>query len=126
MNFIRTQGDIRRFLDQVNSLHDGYLLSAQFENSGISRGNGLTLDPSKTVLRLRYLVTSICDAEVEIEFVGVREWQIRETQWNEILDSAVSILDDGFVVWTDDESTDPKIRSGCSYVIARTMKWKIL
>ncbi len=126
MNIIQTQTDILRFLEQVNSLHDGYLLSAQFENSGISRGNGLTLDPSKTVLRLCYLVTSIHDAIAEITFEGVREWQIREPQWNEILDSAVSILDDGFVVWTDDESTDPEIRSGCSYVIARTMKWKIL
>ena len=72
MNIIQTQTDILRFLEQFNSLHDGYLLSAQFENSGISRGNGLTLDPSKTVLRLRYLVTSIHDAIAEITFEGVR------------------------------------------------------
>lgn len=126
MTIIRNRRDVKKYLEQVNSLHDGYLLSAQFENHGVVPGNPLLIDSSKTVLKLRYLITILNNTVVELKFEGLREWQIQNDQFWETVDSAVSILGDGTIIWTDSNSTEPEARSECSYVIAETMAWIIL
>ena len=77
------------FLEKTNALHDGYVISVQYRNDGISKVyGGHCFSPEQTKLTLQILVTSIWDAVVELEFEGLLEWQIKDNQW-EILDTAV-------------------------------------
>lgn len=123
---VTTKKDIAEFLQRSNSLHDAYLLSARFENSGIGTGNPRMIDNRKTRLRLCYVVTSIRDTVIELVFEGLREWTIRHPPYYEVLDTTVSFSEDGLVIWADDLSTAPEDRKECSYVIAETMKWRIV
>ena len=70
------------------------------------------------------LVTSIFDAIVEIEFENLLEWQIRDNQWD-ITDSSIIFDENGSIIWLDDVyTTAEEIKKG-SYVIAKTMQWRI-
>lgn len=122
---IQTRADIAQFLDRTNGLHDAYLIGVQYAHNGISGGNPNFIDPDRAELRLRYLVTSIYDTLVELCFTAPLRWQLREEGFD-ITDTAVSFTDKGFVLWTDDASTDPEAPEYGSYVIARAMKWRFL
>ena len=101
-NSVKTQKDIKMFLDKTNSLHDGYIVGVQYLNNGISSiGNGYSFNPEETKLILRILVTSICDALVEIEFENLLEWQIKDSQCD-ITDTTVIINEKRWIVWADD------------------------
>ena len=123
---IKPARDIAVFLEQSNCLHDADLLSAQFENSGIGTGNPRFIDDRKTVLRLRYVVTSIRDTVIELVFEGIREWTLRHPPYAEVVDTALSFTDDGRIIWADDLSTAPEYRRDCSFVIAEKMLWRIV
>lgn len=115
---IHTKKDIDRFQDAVNGLHDGYLIGVEYVHRGISGGNPCWIDPEKTELRLRYLVTSIYDAVVELRFAGVRSFQLRENG-NDVIECFADLEPSG-ILWRDDED-----ESG-SWVRAQEMSWKIL
>ena len=114
------------FLEKTNALHDGYVISVQYRNDGISKVyGGHCFSPEQTKLTLQILVTSIWDAVVELEFEGLLEWQIKDNQW-EILDTAVLFDEKNRVVWSDDTYVDmEELRKG-SYAIAESMKWRIV
>ena len=118
---INSQSDIDLFLDRSNGLHDACLIGVDYVHNGISGGNPCYIDPDKSELRLRWLVTSIYDKTVELVFTAPLQWQIQD-QGYDITDSGVSFTDKGFVLWTD----DPDIRESGSYVIAQAMKWRFL
>ena len=122
---IMTDKDIEFFLEHTNSLHDAYLVGAEFSHNGHSGHNPHYTDPSLSQLRLRYLVTSIKSAVVELEFSALQEWQIKDDSY-EITDTAVSFSENGNIIWADDCSTDAEIRAGGSYVIAENMKWRFI
>ena len=122
---IRTQADIDRFLDRVNGLHDAYLIGVDYAHLGHSGGNLHYIDPDRCELRLRYLVTSIHDAVVELVFTAPLQWQLRD-QGFDITDTAVSFTKEGFLIWADDSSTDPATREDGSFVIAKSLKWRFL
>ena len=117
---IRTQTDIDHFLDRANGLHDGYLIGVDYAHNGHTCGNPHYIDPDRAELRLRYLVTSIYDAVVELVFTGPLRWQLRDEGWD-IIDTALSFEPNGSIRWADDDSTEPG-----SYVIAKAMKWRFL
>ena len=118
---IVSQSDIDLFLDRSNGLHDACLIGVDYVHNGISGGNPCYIDPDKSELRLRWLVTSIYDKTVELVFTAPLQWQIQDRGYD-ITDTAVSFTDKGFVLWTD----DPDIRESGSYVIAQAMKWRFL
>ena len=122
---ILSESDISRFLDRTNGLHDALLTGVQYTHDGISGGNPCFIDPDRSELRLRYLVTSMYDQPVELVFTAPLQWQLRD-QGFDITDTAVSFTDKGFVIWADDNSTDPEVRENGSYVIAKAMKWRFL
>ena len=122
---IDSQSDIDLFLDRTNGLHDAYLIGVQYAHNGHTSGNPSNIDPDRAELRLCWLVTSIYDRIVELVFTAPLQWQLRD-QGFDITDTAVSFTDNGFVVWADDFSTDPKVRESGSYVIAKAMKWRFL
>ena len=64
------------------------------------------------------------DTTVEIEFEDVLKWQIKN-DCSEILDITL-FFNEGFVVWADDIITDMEDIKNCSYVVARSMKWRIV
>ena len=123
---IRTDEDIREFLDRTNHLHDGYILALDFRNEGITKEgeNRHRIDPSQTKLSLRILVTSILDTVVEIEFENLSQWQIKNGAWDDITDTSVTFDEENRIVWSDDSYANNETESG-SFVVCGSMKWRI-
>ena len=125
LHSINNTNDINEFLDKTNSLHDGYVIGVKYINNGISKTDGgHHFEPSKTKLGLQILVTSICDAVVEIEFENLLEWQIKDNQ-SDIFDVSVFFNENNLIVWMDDIYISAEEMKKGSYVIAESMKWRI-
>ena len=107
-------------------MHDGYVIGVQYSNNGISAiENGYQFDPEQTKLAIRILVTSILDTVVELEFENLLEWQIRDNQF-EITDTAIVFNEQGWIVWTDDVYINMDELKKNSYVIAKSMRWRVV
>ena len=125
-NSIKSSEDIRYFLEKVNSLHDGYIIGVQYINNGISKiEHGHSFNPEQTKLVVRILVTSIWDAVVELEFEGLLEWQIKDSQWD-ITDTTVIINEKHWIVWADNTYSNEEEMKKSSYAIAKSMKWRVV
>lgn len=124
-NIIKTKEDIENFLDKANALHDGYVISVQYTNDGITKLDyGHYFNPEQTKLIIQVLVTSIYDTIIDIAFENLLEWQIKDSQWN-ITDSSIMFDENGSIIWLDDVYTTVEEMKKGSYVIAKTMKWRI-
>ncbi len=125
-NEIKTGKDIQNFLEKTNFLHDGYIIDVRYTHNGISKiENGHYFEPDKTKLILRILVTSILDAVVEIEFESLSEWQIKDTQ-EDITHTSIVFDEHNRIVWSNDAYINmDEVKNG-SYVIAASMKWRIV
>ena len=122
---VKTKEDIENFLNKTNSLHDGYIIGVQYANKGIHKTNcGHFFNSEQTRLTIQILVTSIYDTLIEIEFENLLEWQIRDNQWD-ITDSSVILDENGSIIWLDDVYTTAEEMKKGSYVIAKTMKWRV-
>ena len=122
---IKNELEAAAFLSEANGLHDGYIVSANYQHQGYTWGNPLYIDPQKTKLVLRIMVTSICDTLVEMIFEDIQDLQIKDVGYD-LLDSSISFSGNGFVTWCGDLSTDPESLRNSNYVISKTMKWKIV
>ena len=122
---ILTNKDIKCFLDKTNGLHDAYLIGVQYVHNGHTGGNPHCIDPKLSELCVRYMVTSIQDAIVELVFSSLIEWQMKDNSFD-ITDTAIHIAKNGNVIWADDYSTLPEVRESGSYVIAEKMKWRFV
>ena len=125
---IKSNDDIREFLENTNSLHDGYLISVQYTYDGITKTErGHSFEPWRTKLVLQILVTSIWDAVVEIEFEGLDAWQIKDDH-GDIYESAVAFDDQHRIVWSSDACAyyNGAEMKNASYVRAGSMKWQIV
>lgn len=122
---IKSNEDIQYFLENTNSLHDGYIIGVQYANNGISKIEyGHSFSPEQTKLVVKILVTSICDAVVELEFENLLEWQIKDNQWD-MTDTTIMFDDKNWIIWSDDAYvTMEEVKKG-SYVIAKSMRWRI-
>ena len=124
-NIIKTKKDVENFLNKTNALHDGYIIGVQYTNGGITKLEyGHHFNPEQTKLIIQVLVTSIFDTIVEIEFENLLEWQIRDNQWD-ITDSSIILDENGSIIWLDDVYTTAEEMKKGSYVIAKTMQWRI-
>ena len=83
------------------------------------------IDPEKTKLVLRVMVTSIYNTLIEIAFEGIKDFQIKNEEYG-LLDSSISFSKDGFVTWCGDLSAEPNSLRDSNYVVARMMKWRIV
>ena len=125
-NEIKTTDDIQAFLDQTNALHDGYIIAIKYTNPGITKtGNTHYFHPEQTGLTLQILVTSIWDTVVEIEFEHLWAWQIKDNQW-EMISAAVAFDSLNRIVWSDGVYDRMDEAKTGSYVIAQSMKWRIV
>ena len=87
-------------------MHDGYIINVQYTNNGISiDGDTYCFNPEQTKLILQILVTSICDTIIEIEFENLKEWQIKDNQWD-MTDTSVIFDKDDWILWSDDVYID--------------------
>ena len=124
-NSIKSSEDIQYFLENVNSLHDGHIIGVQYVNNGISKiEHGHSFNAEQTKLVVKILVTSICDAVVELEFENLLEWQIKDNQWD-MTDTTVMFDDHNWIIWSDDVYINMEEVKKGSYVIAESMKWRI-
>ena len=122
---IKSSEDIQYFLEKVNSLHDGYIIGVQYVNNGISKiEHGHSFNPEQTKLVVKILVTSICDAVVELEFENLLEWQIKDNQWD-MTDTTVMFDDHNCIIWSDDVYINMEEVKKGSYAIAMSMRWRI-
>ena len=125
LNIIKTKEDIKNFLDKTNALHDGYIIGVQYTNEGITKSDyGYHFNPEQTKLIIQVLVTSIYDTIVELEFENLLEWQIKDNQWD-ITDTSIMFDENGSIIWLDDVYTTAEEMKKGSYVIAKTMQWRI-
>ena len=125
LSIIKTKEDIENFLDKINALHDGYIIGVQYTNEGITKSDcGYHFNPEQTKLIIQVLVTSICDTIVELEFENLLEWQIKDNQWD-ITDTSIMFDENGSIIWLDDIYTTAEEMKKGSYVIAKTMRWRI-
>lgn len=123
---IKTDNDIKYFLDKTNMLHDGYIIDVQYKHSGIIRmEDGLYFHPDRTKLTLQILVTSIFDTIVEIEFENILEWQIKDTA-SSVFATYVYFSGEGIIVWSSEFYQNPDDLKNYSYVIAQSMKWRVV
>lgn len=123
---IKNLTDIETFIEKTNALHDGYIISVVYQNNGIKiSDNAYEFNSELTQLKIQILITSICDAILEIVFENILEWKITEAGYD-ILEACVVFNDKGFIIWSDDEIDLDKLESNDSYVIAEKMKWRIL
>ena len=128
-NEIKTEKDIQNFIDKTNSLHDGYIIGVQYINDVMTNvdESGYFNNPDATKLILKILVTSIWNTVVEIEFENLWEWQLlNDTYFSVILDTSISFNDKGYIIWADDVWENRDDLEGCSYAIAKSMKWRIV
>ena len=125
-NSIKSNEDIRYFLEKVNSLHDGYIIGVQYMNNGISMiEHGHSFNPEQTKLVVRILVTSTWDAVVELEFEGLLEWQIKVNQ-QDVTDTSVMFDEKNRIIWSDDVYINMEEVKKGSYAIAMSMRWRII
>lgn len=126
---IKNPADAKAFIEAVNGLHDGYILSVHYANNGVSREDRcLYFAPDRTELRVTVLVTSIWDSMVELVFESVEKWQMEERAscLDDIFDVLVEFDANGSVIWTTGFSTEPKVLKENRYVIAKSMKWRFI
>ena len=71
------------------------------------------------------MVTSIRNTLVEMVFEDIQDLQIKDVDYD-LLDSSISFSGNGFVTWCGDRSTEPDSLQNSNYVIAKSMKWKIV
>ena len=124
-HIISTEKDVAEFLSEANGLHDGYIVSVDYQHQGYTWGNPMYIDPEKTRLVLRVMVTSIYNTLIEIVFEGIKDFQIKDVEY-ELLDSSISFSKDGFITWCGDLSTEPDSLRNSNYVVASMMKWRII
>jgi len=122
---IETEKDIAFFLDSTNNMHDGYLIGVQYIHNGHTGANPHRIDSNLTELRIRYLVTSIQNAIVELVFSSLVEWQIRDNSFD-ITDTMVAFSENRNIVWADDCLSASDVRESNSYVIAQKMQWRFV
>lgn len=124
---IKNLTDIETFIEKTNALHDGYIISVEYQNNGIKiSDNAYEFNFELTQLTIRVLITSIFDATLEMVFENISEWKITESGYYDIFEACVVFNDKGFIVWSDDEIDLDKLERNDSYVIAEKMKWRIL
>ena len=135
---IKSPKDVEEFIDKTNALHDGEIMDVRFSHTGISKDKkgGYWFDPSRTKLTLQILVTSLWDAVIEIEFEDLLHWQVKGSLYtfDDIIethvkiDSGLSTLspEQDWIIWSDDTFTTMEDLKDCSYVIAKSMKWRIV
>ncbi len=123
---IKSDNDIEYFLDKTNCLHDGYIIGVRYTHDGISKiENGHHFNPEQTKLILQILVTSIWDTVVEIEFESLLEWQIKDTA-SSVFATYVYFSGEDIIVWSSEFCQNPDDLKNYSYVIATSMKWRIV
>ncbi len=124
-NEIKSSEDIKDFLDKTNMLHDGYIIDVQYKYYGIEKTeDGLRFCPEENKLTLRILVTSIFDTVVEIEFENLLEWQIKSDS-SEVFATCVDFIEPERIVWSSEFYANMDTIKNHSYVIAKSMKWRI-
>lgn len=126
---VRTKEDIETFLKETNGLHDGYITSVHYDNENMyvpledGRAEIGTFDG---VLRIRVLISSVCDTVIELIFKNVFDWQMNLRKVYEIFDSSLAVSENGDIVWTDMPGTDRETREKGAFVVAKSMEYRFI
>jgi hypothetical protein len=122
---IKNEKDIQIFIEKTNSLHDGQLISSVYTDNGIEKiGDKYWFSTSMTELTLRVLVTSLQNTTVVIKFEDLIDWQLKKSS-SYLFGITLSFDGQGHIVWSDGIWKDQKELERHSFVIAKSMKWRI-
>ena len=124
-HIISDEIDAAAFLSEANGLHDGYIVSVDYQHHGYTWGNPMYIDPEKTKLVLRVMVTSIYNTLIEMVFEYIKDFQIKDEEFG-LLDSSITFSKEGYVTWCEDLTTEPDSLRDSNYVVSKVMKWRIV
>ncbi|MBR0122681.1 MAG: hypothetical protein IJM12_02405 [Bacteroidales bacterium] len=124
-HIISDEIDAAAFLSEANGLHDGYIVSVDYQHHGYTWGNPMYIDPEKTKLVLRVMVTSIYNTLIEMVFEFIKDFHIKDDEFG-LLDSSITFSKDGYVTWCGDLTTEPDSLRDSNYVVSKVMKWRIV
>ena len=125
-NEIKSSEDIKDFLEKTNMLHDGYIIDAHYKYYGIEKTEDrLCFCPEQNKLTLQILVTSIFNTVVEIEFENILDWQMK-SDTDYIFSTFVDFMEPERIVWSGEYFTNMDSIKNNSYVIAKSMKWRMV
>lgn len=125
-HLIRKAKDIKRFIEETNALHDGYIIAIEYKHNGIKPiSYGYEVCPNMTQLMIHIMVTSINDTIVELIFDDILDWKITNPT-DQILDSFIFMDKNDWFIWSDDSSDQSNYKENGFYVIAKNIKWRII
>ena len=124
-HIVSNEKDAEAFLTEANGLHDGYIISVNYQHQGYIWGNPMYIDPEKTRLILRVMVTSIYNTLIEMVFEYIKDFQIKDEEYG-LLDSSIAFSKDGYVTWCGDMTTEADSLRNSNYVVSKVMKWRIV
>ena len=118
---ISDEKDAAAFLAEANGLHDGYIVSVNYQHQGYTWGNPIYIDPEKTKMVLCVMVTSIYDTLIEIVFESIKDFQIKDADY-ELLDSSISFSKvEVTMVFSSDDSTFSNFDAASSSLALRNL-----
>ncbi len=119
---LETPEDVKEFIKETNSMHDAYLLSADYRAHVRTNHHTVVASTEGESLVLRYQVTSLPDLPiVELTFLGVSEWKVPNGDVFGILVSLIS-FDTPFVTFFDGNTPE----NATTHIKARKMYWRIV
>lgn len=123
-NIIKTNEDVRLLEESSNGLHDGRIVSIDFQNRGINRTGeySIAYEHDKVEMKLRILVTSAFDKIIELYFKGVHQYRLDSYPFDDIFGFSIEFDKRGYVTWRDSLPGD----SLANFVHAREMSWRIV
>ncbi len=123
-NIIKTNEDVRLLEESSNGLHDGIIVSIDFQNRGINRTGeySMAYEHDKVDMKLRIMVTSDFDKIVELYFKEVHQYRLDSHPFDEIFWFSIEFDTFGNVTWRDSLPGD----SSANFVYAREMSWRIV
>ena len=124
---IKNQNDAELFKEITNSLHDGYITSIEYKHNGINAvGDYIEFDYEKISLKLCIWVSSLEEQPtVEIVFRDIEDCQLRSISYD-FLDCDFTFQENGYIIWSDECETERQSLRESTYVIARSISWRIL
>ena len=123
-NLIKTDDDVRLLEESSNGLHDGIIVSIDFQNHGINRTGeySIAYEHDKVEMKLRIRVLSDFDKLIELYFKEVQEYRLDSYPFDEFFGFFIEFDTRGYVTWHDSLPGD----CSANFVCARELSWRIV
>ena len=115
--YVKEDKDINDLLTAALGFHDAYISEISYRSSG-----------DATASSIKIVFSGCWEAKFTLEFIGSAEMHFarREEEYGEELFEANIFIEDGFIIWVDDNvRAEADIEEFNDYFKARALKWKM-